>query len=122
MDEKGDPKGVCRDCHLYALEAREIREQELAERMAERRRQALSIKSRGRSVRARMARRIFALAVAAGRKETCNVVWERLEGRPMRRDSPRGAVGHGGMGSILLERCVEPSDSRRNFTERGAQT
>ena|SRR3712207_6347556 len=121
MDEKGDPKGVCRHCHLYALEAREIREEELAERMAERRRQALG-RSRGRSVRARMACRIFALAVAADRKETCNVVWERLEGRPMRRDSPRGAVGHGGMGSILLERYVEPSDSRRNFTERGAQT
>ncbi len=66
--------------HFYALQVREIREQELAERMAERRRQALDT-SRIHSLRTRMARRLFALAVAADRKETLNVVWERLEAK-----------------------------------------
>ena len=35
--------------------------------------------SRRPSLRARMTRRLFALAVAADRQETWNVVWERLE-------------------------------------------
>jgi hypothetical protein len=68
------------DYSLHALQYREIREQELAERMAERSRQAL-IASRGPSLRARMARRLFALAVAADRKEARNAVWERLEAK-----------------------------------------
>jgi hypothetical protein len=68
------------DYTVYALQDREIREQELAERMAESRRQALS-KSRGPSLRGWMARRLFALAVAADRNETWNVVWEGLEGK-----------------------------------------
>ncbi len=68
------------DYTVYALQNREIREQELSERMAENRRQALSA-SRGPSLRARMARRLFAWAVATDRKETWNVVWERLEAK-----------------------------------------
>ena len=52
---------------FYALQDREIREQELAELMAESRRQTLTA-SRGPSLRARMARRLFALAVAADTK------------------------------------------------------
>ncbi len=65
---------------FYALQDCEIREQGLAERMTERRKQALAT-SRGASLRARMARRLFALAVAADRKETWNEVWERLEAK-----------------------------------------
>ena len=68
------------DYHFYALQDREIREQELTERMAERRRQVLAA-DRGPSLRARMARRLFALAVATERRETWNVVWERLEAK-----------------------------------------
>ncbi len=68
------------DYNFYALLDHQVREQELAERMAESRRQALTA-SRGPSLRARMARRLFALAVAADRKETWNVVWERLEAK-----------------------------------------
>ncbi len=68
------------DYHLYALEVREIREQELAERMPESTRRALDASLRP-SLRARMARRLFALAVAADTKETWNVVWERLEAK-----------------------------------------
>ena len=68
------------DYKFYALQDREIREQELAERMAESRRQALTA-SHGPSLRAQMARRLFTLAVAADRKETWNVVWERLEAK-----------------------------------------
>ena len=68
------------DYMFYVLQDREIREQELAERMSERRRQALAA-SRRPSLRARMARRLFALAVAADRKEAWNVVWERLEAK-----------------------------------------
>ncbi len=68
------------DYKFYALQDREIREQELTERMAESRKQALSA-SHGPSLRAHMARRLFALAVAADRKETWNVVWQRLEAK-----------------------------------------
>jgi hypothetical protein len=63
---------------FYALQDRETRQQELAERMAESRRRALTA-SRGPSLRARMARRLFALTVAADRKEIWKVAWERLE-------------------------------------------
>jgi hypothetical protein len=68
------------DYTVYALQDREIREQELSERMAESRRRVLGT-SYGPSLRARMARRLFALAVAADRKETWNVVWERLDAK-----------------------------------------
>ena len=68
------------DYNLHALQYREIREQVLDERMAESTRQALSA-SRGPFLRARMARRLFALAVAADKKEIWNVVWERLEAK-----------------------------------------
>jgi hypothetical protein len=65
---------------FYALQDREIREKELAEWMAERGRQALAT-SRGSSLRAQVARRLFGLAVAADRKETRKVVWEGLEAK-----------------------------------------
>jgi hypothetical protein len=68
------------DYKFYALQDREIREQELAGRMAESRRQALAT-SRGPFLRARMVRRLFALAVAAEKKEIWKVVWERLEAK-----------------------------------------
>ncbi len=54
---------------FYMMEDRVLREQDLAERVAE------------RNLRARMARRLFALAVAAEREETWRVVWERLEAK-----------------------------------------
>jgi hypothetical protein len=58
---------------------RAAREQDLAEKMAERGRYA---RSPGKpSLRARVARRLFELAVAAEREETWRVVWERLEAR-----------------------------------------
>ena len=69
------------DYNLHALQYREIREQELAERMAESTRRALDASLRP-SLRARMARRLFALAVATDRKETWNVVgrrWKRKD-------------------------------------------
>ncbi len=62
------------------LQDREIRERELAELMAERQRQALAAR-RKRPLRARMARRLFALAVALDKRETWSVVWERLEAK-----------------------------------------
>jgi len=60
------------------LQDRAIRERELAELMVERRRRALAAAGK-RPLRARMARRLFALAVATEREETWRVVWERLE-------------------------------------------
>ncbi len=68
------------DPQSYAMHDREAWEQELAERMGERRRQALTA-SRKPSLRARMAHRLFALAVTTDRKETWSVVWERLEAK-----------------------------------------
>jgi hypothetical protein len=65
---------------FYVMEDRVLREQYLAERMAERRNQNLA-KARRPSLRARVARRLFALAVAAEREETWRVVWERLEAK-----------------------------------------
>ncbi len=65
---------------FYMMEDRVLREQDLAERMAERRRQTL-LAARRPSLRARMARRLFSLAVAAEREETWRVVWERLEAK-----------------------------------------
>jgi hypothetical protein len=67
------------DLHYMVVQDRTTREQDLAERMAERRRYA---RSPGQpSLRARMARRLFELAIAAEREETWRIVWERLEAR-----------------------------------------
>jgi hypothetical protein len=61
------------------LQDHNAREQDLAERRAERGRYA---RPPGEpSLRARLARRLFALAVAAEREETWRLVWERLEAR-----------------------------------------
>lgn len=64
---------------FYVMEDRALREQDLAERIAERERYAWV--ARNSSLRARLARRLFALAVAAERGETWRVVWERLEAK-----------------------------------------
>jgi hypothetical protein len=67
------------DYQYLMLQDRTARERDLADRMAERRRYA---RSPGEpSLRARVARRLFALALAAEREETWRVVWERLEAR-----------------------------------------
>ena len=58
------------------LQDRMARERELAEQ----RRQALAA-ARKPSLRARTARRLFALAVALDKRETWSVVWERLEAK-----------------------------------------
>lgn len=67
---------------FYAAQDRTLRRQDLAERAAGRRRYAPPEDKP--SLRARLARQLFALAVAAEREETWRVVWERLEakGRP----------------------------------------
>jgi len=67
------------DYHYLALQDRSTRERDLAERMAERRRYARP--KHTQSLRARMARWLFDLAVAAEREETWRVVWERLEAK-----------------------------------------
>jgi hypothetical protein len=67
------------DWHYMVVRDRTAREQDLAERMAERRRYARS--PGGPSLRARVARRLFELAVAAEREETWRIVWEKLEAR-----------------------------------------
>ena len=67
------------DLHYMVLQDRMTRERDLAERMAERGRY---VRSPGRpSLRGRVARRLFQLAVAAEREETWRVVWEKLEAR-----------------------------------------
>ena len=67
------------DYQYVMLQDRASRERDFAERVAERRRYA---RSPGEpSLRARLARRLFALAVATEREETWRVVWERLEAR-----------------------------------------
>jgi hypothetical protein len=67
------------DWHYMMVQDRAAREQDLAERMAERERYA---RSPGKpSLRARMARKLFELAVAAEREETWRAVWEKLEAR-----------------------------------------
>ena len=67
------------DLHYMVVQDRTAREQEFAERRAERLRYA---RSPGQpSLRAKVARRLFELAVAAEREETWRVVWERLEAR-----------------------------------------
>ena len=65
---------------FYVVQDRLLREQDFAERVAERNRHA----RRGEgalSLRARLARRLFALAMAAEREETWRLVWERLDAR-----------------------------------------
>jgi hypothetical protein len=67
------------DYQYVLLQDRSAREQDLAGRMAERRWYA---RSPGEpSLRARLARGLFALAVAAEREETWRLVWEKLEAR-----------------------------------------
>ncbi|HEX6710718.1 MAG TPA: hypothetical protein VF068_10355 [Rubrobacter sp.] len=65
------------DWQYMVVRDRTAREQDFAERTAERERYARS----GPSLRARVARRLFELAVAAEREETWRVVWERLEAK-----------------------------------------
>jgi hypothetical protein len=65
------------DWHYMVVQDRAAREQDFAERTAERGRYARS----GLSLRARVARRLFDLAVAAEREETWRVVWEKLEAK-----------------------------------------
>ncbi len=67
------------DYQYLLLQDRTARELDLAERVAERGRYARS--PGGPSLRARVARRLFDLAVAAEHEETWRVVWERLEAR-----------------------------------------
>jgi hypothetical protein len=64
---------------FYMMEDRVLREQDLAERIAERHRYARP--THKPSLRAWLARRLFALAVAAERQETWKMVWERLEAK-----------------------------------------
>ena len=67
------------DWQYVLAQDRAAREQDLAERMAERGKYA---RSPGKpSLRARLARRLFELAVATESEETWRVVWERLEAR-----------------------------------------
>jgi hypothetical protein len=67
------------DYHYLMLHDRASRERAFAERAAQRKRFA---RPPGEpSLRARLERRLFALAVAAEREETWRVVWERLEAR-----------------------------------------
>ena len=67
------------DYQYLLLHDRDARERDLAERRAERGRYA---RPPGEpSLRARLARWLFALAVAAEREETWRLVWERLEAR-----------------------------------------
>lgn len=65
---------------FYLETDHKMREREKAERVA-RRRTLAQLKAGRPSVRARLERRLFALAVAAEREETWRVVWERLESR-----------------------------------------
>ncbi len=65
---------------FHAAQDRTLRQQDLSERMAERRKHQLAAADRP-SLRARVARRLFALAVAADSRETWNEVWDRLEAR-----------------------------------------
>jgi hypothetical protein len=67
------------DWQYVLAQDRAAREQDLAEKIAERGKYA---RSPGKpSLRARLARRLFELAVAAEREEIWRLVWERLEAR-----------------------------------------
>jgi hypothetical protein len=63
----------------YVMEDRSLRRQDLAGRMAEREGYARS--KHTSSLRTRLVRRLFELAVAAEREETWRLVWERLGAR-----------------------------------------
>ena len=67
------------DWQYMVVQDRAAREQDFAERKAERGRYARS--PGAPSLRARVARRLFELAVAAERDETWRVVWEKLEAK-----------------------------------------
>jgi hypothetical protein len=67
------------DWQYVLAQDRAAREQDLAEKIAERGKYARS--PRKPSLRARLARRLFELAVAAEREEIWRLVWERLEAR-----------------------------------------
>ena len=112
------------DYKFCALKDRGIREQEIPERMAGSRRLALGT-SRGSSLRERGWRavssrwrspRIGKRPLERGFGRTGS------EGTLMRRNSSGGAAGHREIRSILLERYVARSESRRGFTEKGART
>ena len=64
---------------FHVVEDRTLRRQQFEERVSERNRYAGS--ERTRSLRALVARVLFALALTAERQETWNAVWERLEAR-----------------------------------------
>ena len=64
---------------FYAAQDRTLRQQEFADKVAERQRYARPEDKP--SLRARLARQLFTLAVATEREETWRVVWERLEAR-----------------------------------------
>jgi hypothetical protein len=67
------------DWQYVLAQDRAAREQDLAEKIAERGKYA---RSPGKpSLRARLARRLFELAVAAESEEIWRLVWERLEAR-----------------------------------------
>lgn len=67
------------DWHYRVTQDSDIRAQDHAERVAERNRYRR--RAGVPSLRARLARRLFALAVAAEREETWKIVWERLESK-----------------------------------------
>lgn len=64
---------------FHAAQDRTLRRQEFADKVAERQRYARP-KDKP-SLRARLARQLFTLAVVTEREETWRVVWERLEAR-----------------------------------------
>jgi hypothetical protein len=64
---------------FYAAQDRTLRQQEFNDKVAERQRYVRS--GDKPSLRARLARQLFTLAVATEREETWRVVWERLEAR-----------------------------------------
>jgi hypothetical protein len=67
------------DWQYVLAQDRAARERDLAEKIAERGKYA---RSPGKpSLRARLARRLFELAVAAESEEIWRLVWERLEAR-----------------------------------------
>jgi hypothetical protein len=74
--EKGDSQDMHLDLHYELLRDRMTREQELAEQ-----RRLARLARRKPSLRARLARRLFALAVALDKRETWSAVWERLEAK-----------------------------------------
>ena len=78
VTREGD-REMFNDWHYVLAQDRAARKQDFAERIAERGKYA---RSPGKpSLRARLARRLFELAVAAESEETWRIVWERLEAR-----------------------------------------